>query len=64
MGVSVVENCGILGAHLWRDSDGVARDGGPPDHQVGECRNPQDAPDEGDGEKLASCPNIEAVFIK
>jgi hypothetical protein len=62
-----VENCGLslqwkLGAHLWRNPDGVAGDSGPPDHQVGECRNPQDAPDEGDGEKFASCPDIETVM--
>ena len=38
--------------HLRRDADCVAGNGGPPHHQVGEGRDPQDAAQEGDGEKL------------
>ena len=40
--------------HLWGDSDGVASNGGPPDHQVGVEGDPDDRPKEGDREELPS----------
>ena len=40
--------------HLRGDSDGVAGDGGPPDHQVGVEGDPDDRPKEGDWEELPS----------
>ena len=37
-----------LGLYLWRNADGVPGNGGPPDHEVGVGRYPQDAPNKGD----------------
>jgi len=39
--------------HLGRDADGLACDGGPPDHQVGVQGDPDDASEEGYGEELS-----------
>ena len=41
--------------HLRGNSNGVARDGGPPDHQVGVERDPNDGSKESDGEELSRC---------
>ena len=39
--------------YLGRDADGLAGDGGPPDHQVGVQGDPDDASEEGYGEELS-----------
>jgi hypothetical protein len=43
-----------LRTDLWWNADGIAGNGGPPHHQVGEGGNPQDAPDKCNGEKFPS----------
>ena len=39
-------------AHLGGDADGVPGNGGPPHHEVGVGRYPQDAPHKRDGEEF------------
>ena len=39
--------------HLRRDPEGLSGHRGPPDHQVGEDGDPENAADEGDGIQLA-----------
>ena len=41
--------------NLRGNSNGVARNGGPPDHQVGVERDPDDRSKESDGEELSRC---------
>ena len=41
--------------HLRGDSNGVASDGCPPDHQVGVESDPNDRPKESDWEELSRC---------
>ena len=42
-------------SHLWGNSYSVASDSGPPDHQVGVERDPNDRPKESDREELSRC---------
>ena len=46
-------NQGPVPAHLGRDPEGLSGHRGPPDHQVGEDGDPENAADEGDGIQLA-----------
>ena len=51
MNVSAFNLC----THRSWNPKGLPRDGGPPDHKVGEAGNPEDAADEGDRVPLAGC---------
>jgi hypothetical protein len=52
-----------LKTDLWWNADGIAGNGCPPDHQVGEGGNPQDAPDKCDGEKFPSYGEEKNTFL-
>ena len=49
-------------SYLWGNRKGLASDGGPPYHQIGESCDPKDTTDESNKEELLSC-KADKTFI-